>query len=203
MVSTNPFASRQVRPGAIPFQFSKDQSAEQIIERLRHANWRGAILGPHGSGKSTLLDTLSPLWRDHGLTEQRVTLHSDGQSTGTIRLPGKDEILVVDGFEQLSWLKRRWFLARCAFAGSRLLVTTHTEIGLPIVFQTEPSEEMAIQLTEMLQRDVELLVTAEDARATCRQHGADLRETLFQLYHLYESRRELRSSGDDDAKSLR
>ncbi|TWT30609.1 P-loop NTPase family protein [Blastopirellula retiformator] len=194
MVSTNPFASRQVRPGAIPFQFSSDPSAEQIVEGLRDVGWRGAILGPHGSGKSTLLDTLSPLWRKYGLTERRVTFHRSAPSTGTLSPPDDLEILVVDGFEQLSWLKRRWFLWRSAprireLTNRRILVTAHAEIGLPVVYRTQPSEEMAVQLAEMLQRDVDPLVTADDARMMCRRHQGDLRETLFQLYHLYESRR--------------
>lgn len=196
MVSTNPFASRQVRPGAIPFQFSPDQSAQHVIERLRSVHWRGAIVGPHGSGKSTLLETLAPLWQDHGLTEVRVTLHSDGQMTGKLRMPRKDEILVVDGLEQLSWPARRWFLWRCAATEGRLLATCHAEIGLPVVFATAPTADLAAQLAEMLQQDGEPLVTADDARMLCGRNAADLRETLFQLYHLYESRRKSRQSGE-------
>ncbi|WP_146118875.1 hypothetical protein [Blastopirellula marina] len=203
MVSTNPFASRQVRPGAIPFQFSADQSAQQIIERLRQAKWRGAIVGPHGSGKSTLLETLSPLWPEQGLAEVRVTLHSDGQMTGQLRLPRKDEILVVDGLEQLSWLVRRWFLWRFGMANRKVLATCHAEIGLPVVFATAPTAEMAAQLAEMLQKESEPLVTADDARMMCESNAADLRETLFQLYHLYESRRKCGPDGESAAENRR
>ena len=56
----NPFATRHVRPGAIPFHFPAETSAAQLVARLRELNWRGAIVGPHGSGKSTLLVALAP-----------------------------------------------------------------------------------------------------------------------------------------------
>ncbi|UUO05378.1 hypothetical protein M4951_18600 [Blastopirellula sp. J2-11] len=203
MVSTNPFASRQVRPGAIPFQFSAPDSPNLIIERLRESHWRGTIVGPHGSGKSTLLETLSPLWLEQGLTEVRVTLHAGAPNSGELRLPRKEEILVVDGLEQLSWLARRWLLWRCAAANSRLLATCHASLGLPVVFTTEPSPALAEQLAEILQRKTDKLVTAADARMMCESNQADLRETLFQLYHLYESRRKSRPADDPEAKITR
>ncbi|MFI4875663.1 MAG: hypothetical protein ACIALR_10010 [Blastopirellula sp. JB062] len=189
MVSTNPFASRQVRPGAIPFLFSGGDSVERILDRLRQANWRGAIVGPHGSGKSTLLETLSPVWRRQGWTEVRVTFHTGGQSTGRLRRPRPDEILVVDGLEQVAWPLRRWFLWRCAAVEARLLATCHQPLGLPVVFAPQPSAALAQRLADRLQQSTDPLVSPAEAEATFLHHDADLRETLFQLYRLYESRR--------------
>ncbi len=56
----NPFATRHVRPGAIPYRFAPGSAAEGVVERLAAADWQGQIIGPHGSGKSTLLATLLP-----------------------------------------------------------------------------------------------------------------------------------------------
>ena len=98
MNAENPFCTRCVRPGAIPFLFdrragilpaagdcsagilpacSTDRqdacatTAAALVARLCAANWRGQIVGPHGSGKSALLATLVPVIERAG---QRVLL---------------------------------------------------------------------------------------------------------------------------------
>ncbi len=57
--SDNPFCTRWVRPGAIPFLFPPGENAEELADRLRQAGWWGEITGPHGSGKSALLAALT------------------------------------------------------------------------------------------------------------------------------------------------
>src|SRR5262249_23632578 len=59
-LSGNPFATRRVRPGAIPFLFPTGESVGQLLDRLRAAGWWGQVVGPHGSGKSTLVAALLP-----------------------------------------------------------------------------------------------------------------------------------------------
>ncbi len=57
----NPFSTRYIQPGAIPYQFFGTESADQLVKRFQtELNGRGAIIGPHGSGKSTLLESLVP-----------------------------------------------------------------------------------------------------------------------------------------------
>src|SRR5437764_10280820 len=103
-MSSNPFATRFIRPGAIPFLFLDGDSAEAIIERLKANHWRGQIVGEHGSGKSTLVATLIPLLEQAG---RNIVLIKIGP--GERRLPeiGKSSLLpttdlIVDGYEQLS-----------------------------------------------------------------------------------------------------
>src|SRR5262245_49587973 len=74
-VSSNPFSTRFIRPGAIPFIFSAGESAESLVDHLRVNNWRGQIIGPHGSGKSTLLAALLPALQAAGRTVACVSLH--------------------------------------------------------------------------------------------------------------------------------
>ena len=63
---SNPFCTRFVRPGAIPYRFDTQdgesdcgEAAEKLLEQLASRRF-GLIVGEHGSGKSTLLQTLIP-----------------------------------------------------------------------------------------------------------------------------------------------
>ncbi len=113
----NPFATCWTRPGALAFQFSTGESAAGLVARLATTDWRGEIVGPHGSGKSTLLETLGPHLRAAERGVSAVALR-DGQR----RLPAdflrkalasSHPLVIVDGYEQLSWLHRRVLIARC------------------------------------------------------------------------------------------
>src|SRR5258707_1037455 len=76
--ASNPFSTRFVRPGAIPYQFPERVTADSLVEQLRSQNCRGAIIGPHGTGKSTLLATLIPAIENAGCKVRSIALH-DGQ----------------------------------------------------------------------------------------------------------------------------
>src|SRR3954454_24922938 len=103
-MSSNPFATRFIRPGAIPFLFLDGDSAEAIVERLEANQWRGQIIGKHGSGKSTLLATLAPVIEAAG-----KALISFKIGPAERRVPPIDRSslssatqFVIDGYEQLS-----------------------------------------------------------------------------------------------------
>jgi hypothetical protein len=70
--TSNPFCSRFLQPGSIPFCFRGTESISQLADRIRAPRGKRAtrgikaqtalrlsIVGPHGSGKSTLLHTKS------------------------------------------------------------------------------------------------------------------------------------------------
>lgn len=198
---SNPFSTRYVRPGAIPFVFSRDGEADRLIDRLAIHGWRGAILGPHGSGKSTLLATLLPFFTARAIDCRPISLH-DGQRT----LPGQwlgssttdaqtaerrmpERLLIIDGFEQLNrW--NRWRVAQtCRRRHWGLLVTAHSEIGLPIVHITRPEIDLFGQITAQLQACDVRLITPGDAADAFRKADGNVREALFDLYDRYEQRR--------------
>jgi hypothetical protein len=193
----NPFSTRCVRPGALPFLFPPGAGLGDLVERLRAGGWWGQIIGPHGSGKSTLLAALVPELRRLGRLPYPVTLHD-----GTRRLPAEAEraifsprlpdtiVVVIDGYEQLSrW--NRWRLKRqCRRRRFGLLITAHIPLGLPDLYHTDVTPDL-------VQRVVARLAPAEadrpagPAEVTARlaARNGNLREVLFDLYDLYEQRR--------------
>ena len=190
-MSANPFATRFIRPGAIPFLFLDGDSAEAIIERLRSHNWRGQIIGAHGSGKSTLLLTLVPLIEAAG---RNVVLYKLGP--GERRLPNIDTSsispatqLIIDGYEQLSsWSRLRigWLVWR---SKAGLLATAHADVGLPTIYATNPSEAIAAAVANQLTAAESVSVTANDISEAFRAAGGNVRETLFKLFDVLQSRR--------------
>jgi energy-coupling factor transporter ATP-binding protein EcfA2 len=186
----NPFSSRCVRPGAIPFLFPDGLDAESLVRRLQAAGDRGAIVGPHGSGKSTLLVALRETLRQSGRNALLIELH-DGQRglpAEALHSAGPGDILLVDGYEQLShW--NRWRLGRaCRRQNLGLLVTSHQTTGLPTLFETSVDQALACRVVAHLQAAAGQVINDVEVAQSLARHHNDLRETLFDLYDLYESR---------------
>jgi hypothetical protein len=189
----NPFASRYVRPGSIPFLFLADDSAADLVARLAGHGWWGEIVGPHGSGKSTLLAALRPDLAAAGRRPVDMALH-DGRRQLPIRLeqlPAFDAetLVIVDGYEQLGWLARRRLTRACRRASCGLVATAHASVGLPLLARTGATVEIAQQVVARLLDGWPPLVTPDDVARAFQAHCADLREALFALYDLYEVRR--------------
>ena len=189
----NPFCSRRVRPGGIPYLFPSGQDAADLVDRLRRNGWWGQIVGPHGSGKSALLAALMPAIERAGRRVLLVELH-DGQRRLPLELqsgPDLDRatVLIVDGYEQLGHRQRFRLKRFCRRSGPGLLVTVHAPAGLPELFRTSANLELAQQVVGQLQRGHPAHVTAEDVAERFAQYGDNLRELLFDLYDLYEQRR--------------
>jgi hypothetical protein len=198
-VADNPFSTRFIRPGAIAFRFPPDSSAEGLVERLRTLEWRGAILGPHGSGKSSLLAALIPAIRRSGKTVLLIELH-DGQRRLPVALSERDDltadsVVVVDGYEQLSCLARRRLGRFCRSRGTGLLVTSHHPVGLPELFHTNTSLALAEAIVTTLLAGRGDFVRSEEVAERFQAHAGNLRETLFDLYDLYEQRGSERRDG--------
>lgn len=193
VVAPNPFATRCVRPGAIPYLFPCGRSAGWLVERLRASGWWGQVTGAHGSGKSALVATLLPALEAAGRRPVCCLLHG-----GQRRLPvpwrelaGADSatLLVIDGYEQLSrW--QRWRAKRfCRRRGCGLLVTAHVDVGLPPLFHTAASAETTAQIAVGLLPPSDRTIAAEDVSRLFTARRGNVRETLFDLYDLYEKRR--------------
>lgn len=197
--ASNPFSTRFVRPGALPYQFPPKVSPEVLVARLRQNRGEGQIVGPHGSGKSTLLASLrEPLLRG-GCSSLTFSLR-DGQR----RLPLDwrkqvarcgARLVIVDGCEQLSFWSRALLKWHCRRNGWGLLITTHRDLGLATLFETGTSVELAQQLAAVLLAGDERRITSQMVAESFRSAGGDMRETLFDLYDRYEQ------AGDDPSPS--
>ena len=181
----NPFSTRFTRPGAIEFLFAQDETAASLVAKLRAAGWWGQVIGPHGSGKSTLLAALVPALG----TEGRRVIRLQGERYAVVP-PELDEltVLVIDGYEQLSWWSRWRLKSACRRSGAGLLVTAHADVGLPTIFETRPSLELARQLVSRLLPPGDTTITDADIAAAWSRHPGNLREVLFSLFDLYQTR---------------
>ncbi len=192
-LSENPFCTRRVRPGAIPFLFPPGEDAETLVWQLQRNGWWGAIVGAHGTGKSALLATLIPQIELAGQHATLVELH-DGQRRLPLNL-GRDSrlrppmVLIVDGYEQLSRWRRFLLKRHCRSRGLGLLVTAHAPVGLPELYRTEPTPELAERIVGQLMAGRSPPFTASQLAACFARHRGNVRETLFDLYDLYEHSR--------------
>lgn len=191
--SSNPFATRFTRPGAIGYLFPQGRSAVGTVDLLRNNSWWGEIVGPHGSGKSSLLAELLPLLEATGRRVNVYSLHQGDRtlpvSKSDVAAWNADTQVVIDGYEQLSWWSKRrlqsWVKARQA----GLLITAHQPMGLPPLFATEPTLALAQQIVaQLLKSDQVQSLTGDDVAAAFAAHGANLREMLFSLYDVYQRR---------------
>lgn len=202
---SNPFASRYVRPGALPFRFRSNDRPDAIVAQLREVRF-GAIVGDHGTGKSTLLRELAghleeempggqwvQLTRDEnpglvsGIANSRVVLNCQ-------RLVSAGGVLVIDGGEQLPSLARRIAARRTRRCGHFCLLTAHDEIpGFEILYRTSLDVDLIHELiAELLPPP--LLPTDEVLRQRIYEHVAqtdlttidNLRVLWDQLYEVAE-----------------
>ncbi len=188
----NPFSTRFIRPGALPFCYPQDASAEQLIARLRQHCWQAEITGRHGVGKTSLLKALLPMLEREGRQVIWIGLH-DGQR----RLPSEsiveplqpETLVVVDGYEQLARLAR-WSLRRaCRRAGCGLVVTAHRPTGLPCLIHLDATIVTVRQLVEQLVPDKQSRPSEAEVVQAFKRHAGNVRATLFDLYDRYEERR--------------
>ena len=191
--STNPFCTRRVRPGALPFIFPPGENAETLVRRLRENGWWGEIVGEHGAGKSALLAALVPAIHRAGRKTLLVELH-DAQRRLPLDLDGQYrlnpfDLLIVDGYEQLGRWNRFRLKRLCRRRGWGLLVAVHASVGIPKIYRVVATGELAAEIVDRLMAGQSPPFDAAELAGCFARHRGNLRETLFDLYDLYEKRR--------------
>jgi energy-coupling factor transporter ATP-binding protein EcfA2 len=189
----NPFSTRFICPDANSYLFPENADAMRLVATLRESGWWGQIVGPHGSGKTTLLHTLVPRIEEAGRRVELHVLHQSDRRLAAARRTRRgwnsQTQVVIDGYEQLDWLSRTRLKRNCRSRGAGLLVTAHVPTGLPHLWRTEPSLELAQTLvTRLLPAEYTSWITTEDVSRAFSAHRGNLREMLLSLYDVFEDR---------------
>jgi hypothetical protein len=193
-IQSNPFATRFTRPGVIDFIFFRGESVASLVKGLRKSDWWGQITGPHGSGKSTLVAAVVPVLEAAGRRVVRITVPQD-QSHLSRPFPWQPDgnensvtQVIIEGYERLSWWSRWRVKSACRRRRAGLLVTSHGDAGFPTLYRTEPTLELAKAVVGRLLAPGDVTITEADIAAAFASHPDNLREMLFSLYDLYQTR---------------
>ncbi len=168
--------------------YSPDTCILTLAEDFQRLANRAMLVGPHGSGKSTLLaDIASALSSRYSI--KQITLREEkrifsSQDKALLESLSNGDLLLVDGFEQLSaWNKFR--LMRCSLAAGGLLLTSHRPGPLPILHSHSNCFDTTVLLVEkLLQKKLDAKMH-EQLRPIYKFHGNDTRSILFELYDLW------------------
>lgn len=187
----NPFSTRFIRPGAVPYLPGSGPTPEDLVARLAAAGWRGQIVGPHGSGKSTLLAALAAPLAAAGRRMFTLRLHNGSRRlpAGWPRRAGESSanLIAVDGYEQLGWASRCALRWQCTRHGWGLLVTAHAAAGLPTLIEMRPTTAGVLEVVEHLLAGETTRIAPQIVAACFDAAEGDVRETLFALYDHWES----------------
>lgn len=188
---TNPFATRWVEPGALPYVWPGADEGRTLCALLQ-AGASVEVIGPHGSGKSTLVAALVARLRADGRAMILDALHDGGQRRRRETHHGVGpRVHIVDGFEQLSAWRRHLTRWRARRAGEALLVTAHAPQGMVHTVRSDVDAALTARLVEALLARAELPTRIDPGAVFARVErlGGNLREALFELYDVYEAER--------------
>jgi hypothetical protein len=136
-----------------------------------------------------------PAMESAGRVAVLITL-GDGQKRLPVSLRQLDRhrdklVVVIDGYEQLGRLSRWRLISYCRRREHGLLVTAHGNCGLPAIFRTDPDLATIERVVEHSLPPHGGRICRMDLERAWRRHGVNVRELLFELYDLFESRRRL------------
>ena len=202
----NPFSTKFVRPGSIPYRFPTGTSQQGLVQSIRAAK-RSLIVGAHGTGKSTLIETLIDPLRESFPAVERVQLHAAEtrkpidlirhrsanlqaviEQQERLQQQAESGLLIVDGIEQLGRVGRTRVLARAIRMQQFLMATSHVEmIGMRCVYRTHVSAKLIRDLLDYLLADSSAdVVQRLEAAITDKKvsNVQDVRSFLFRMYDL-------------------
>jgi ABC-type cobalamin/Fe3+-siderophores transport system ATPase subunit len=198
-VRSNPFATRFIAPGGLPFAFHDGSTSQRLSnEFLGLPSKMASIIGPHGTGKSTLLKSILPAIESAGQFHaiRHLRFSSNGLANRELKRDAKqwkrNDFVVLDGYEQLgTWTKWRTIF-RAKRMNLAMLVTSHAPVsGFHVLWQTAMTESLAhAVIAELLQNYDAAVITqlleSKEWRESRQRHGDNLRETLFDMYDWWQ-----------------
>lgn len=98
-------------------------------------------------------------------------------------------LVVIDGLEQLSWMRRKRLIFQSYWYGMRLLVTAHSkENWIPTLLHTDVNFHQAKALLTGLIPTRTRMPTDEQLAGLLHKHDGNMREVLMDLYDDFQSR---------------
>ena len=196
----NPFSTRFIQPGAIPYKCFDGGNVNELVQRfLNLPSKRGIVVGPHGSGKSTLIVSfvceLSRVIEKSSVHQLRFS--TDRSTWRTLLASTKQwtqsSIVILDGYEQLRFWSR-FLIERIARSRSlSILATAHRPIhGFETIWRTSVSESSSQWVLEQLLQQSGLpmganeLMQSEAWTRSRAKHDQNLRESLFDMYDWWQ-----------------
>ena len=190
MIPSNPFSTRFLINGAIPFLFESGDGSQLLVD-FENYRFYAQIVGPHGTGKTTLLNSFVPELEKQGFNVVSTSLHdkqrclpksfcSEIKNSKT-----KWTILVIDGYEQLGLFARLTVMYYRLRFGFGVLLTTHSPIrGVPVLYRTRAT---FATLKRLLAGNIEAEIPDEKLESIFNNHSGNLRLVFLDLYDFYET----------------
>ena len=178
----NPFSTKHWVAGVLPFLFSEHG---ETMDALLEKSWRHPvcqIVGPHGSGKSTLLLGLLKRYEKRGENVRSLFFNDQHRCFPGDLSFSQDQILFVDGFEQLSLYRRLWLL----FRAKRIILTIHRPVWfMPVLYRAKPLFSIFVQLVRLMTTEAP---DESTLRAVYDRSDGNFRNAFFELYDQWEKR---------------
>lgn len=199
-MQTNPFSTRFIQPGAIPYQCFEGSTVSDLVERFFQLRTkRGSIVGPHGSGKSTLvasiilvLGTHRPEIKIHPLRFSTDQLASQSLKRSVAKWT-RSSVVILDGYEQLGFWSRLMVEWVARSRSISILATAHQPLrGFETVWETSVNDASSRWVVEQLlqlsgpSKGADVLLQSEDWARSREAHGQNLRESLFDMYDWWQ-----------------
>lgn len=178
----NPFRVRRV----LALRYRLDDGWEPLLERLAGLGHRGALVGPEGSGKTTLLEDLEERlaaqgWRILRLRLSRERRRLDGEQWRSLEGAGPEDLITVDGVEQLPWWGWRR-LERLSRRAGGLVITSHRPGRLPVLRRHRTSPGLLAELVADLVGHQRAQALRPELDRLFEAHRGNLRDCLRSLY---------------------
>lgn len=179
----NPFAAQRLE--AISYRLDAI-GWENLIGRLAAFRFRAALVGLHGRGKTTLLEELARRLAQRGFRIRTSLLHegdrrlSRMQRKTLFRGLTIEDVLFVDGAEQLSRLAWLEILVRSRAAGG-LVITSHRTGLLPTLHECRTSPDLLEEIVAEL-AGPDAAVPLPSPEELFVRHDGNVRDALRELY---------------------